>query len=215
MPETFTCTSILGNEISWVDEIIGSGSMKDVYLSPARSYVVAMCTSRPDRDGVERLQDMVGELRERVVEMSSDATVRSLFPSWPTDMIDHNGRVGLIHPVYPKDFQFEHGQASGSPVALKGQVKHGKWFASGWHRSCLDPRELGTWRSHIQMLVQLTQAVRLLHAVGLAHSDLSYKTVLLDPSRGSASLLVDEFSLVVPGQFPPEVEGHRTSSRPR
>jgi len=206
MPETFTCTSISGNGISWVDEIIGSGSMKDVYLSPDRSYVIAMYTSRPDGDGVERLQGMVGELRERVVGVSSDATVRSIFPTWPTDMIDHNGRVGLVVPAYPNAFYFDHGQAPGSPLQVKGQVKHGKWFASGWHRSCLDPRELGTWRSHIQMLVQLAQAVRLLHAVGLAHSDLSYKTVLLDPSRGSACV-IDVDGLVVPGQFPPEVEG--------
>ena len=56
MPETFTCTSISGNEISWVDEIIGSGSMKDVYFSPDRSYVVQMLKTRPDQDGIVRLR---------------------------------------------------------------------------------------------------------------------------------------------------------------
>lgn len=205
MPETFTCTSISGNEISWVDEIIGSGSMKDVYFSPDRSYVVQMLKTRPDQMGIERLRSLIFEKRNTIFFAAGGDYWRRLFV-WPDDMIDHNGKIGLIAPTYPKAFYFEDGQAPGSPLQVKGQVKHGKWFASGWHRSCLDPRELGTWRSHIQMLVQLAQAVRRMHMAGWAHSDLSYKTVLVDPRSGSACV-IDVDSLVVPGKFPPEVEG--------
>jgi DNA-binding helix-hairpin-helix protein with protein kinase domain len=45
-----------------------------------------------------------------------------------------------------------------------------------------------------------------MHAAGLAHSDLSYKNVLVDPVGGNACL-IDLDGLVVPGKFPPDVVG--------
>ncbi len=41
MANIVTCTTKDGETIQYVDEIIGSGSMKDVYFSPDKSYVVA------------------------------------------------------------------------------------------------------------------------------------------------------------------------------
>lgn len=34
------CHTVDGRAIEFVDEVIGSGAMKDVYFSPDRSYVV-------------------------------------------------------------------------------------------------------------------------------------------------------------------------------
>jgi serine/threonine protein kinase len=45
-----------------------------------------------------------------------------------------------------------------------------------------------------------------MHAAGLAHSDLSYKNVLIDPQGGHASI-IDIDGLVVPGKYPPGVAG--------
>jgi serine/threonine protein kinase len=39
-----------------------------------------------------------------------------------------------------------------------------------------------------------------LHSAGLAHSDLSYANVLIDPATGSANI-IDIDGLVVPGKF--------------
>jgi DNA-binding helix-hairpin-helix protein with protein kinase domain len=45
-----------------------------------------------------------------------------------------------------------------------------------------------------------------MHAAGLAHSDLSYKNVLVDPVTAKASI-IDIDGLVVPGKFAPDVIG--------
>lgn len=45
-----------------------------------------------------------------------------------------------------------------------------------------------------------------MHQMGLAHSDLSYNNVLIDPVTKSANI-IDLDGLVVPGLFPPEVIG--------
>lgn len=52
----------------------------------------------------------------------------------------------------------------------------------------------------------MSQAVKRLNAAGLAHSDLSYKNVLLDPP-GSGISIIDLDGLVVTGKFNPEVIG--------
>ena len=45
-----------------------------------------------------------------------------------------------------------------------------------------------------------------MHAAGLAHSDLSYKNILIDPVMGRACV-IDVDGLVVPGKYPPDVVG--------
>lgn len=41
MANIVTCKTKNGETVQYVDEVIGSGSMKDVYFSPDKSYVVA------------------------------------------------------------------------------------------------------------------------------------------------------------------------------
>jgi serine/threonine protein kinase len=87
-------------------------------------------------------------------------------------------------------------------LGIKGKEKEGKWFASPSNRKkFLDERELGTWLQSLKICLQIARAARRLHAAGLAHSDLSYKNVLVDPITGSACL-IDLDGLVVPINLP-------------
>jgi hypothetical protein len=45
MADVIKCKTFDGHSVEYIDEIIGSGAMKDVYFSPDRSYVVAFYKS--------------------------------------------------------------------------------------------------------------------------------------------------------------------------
>jgi serine/threonine protein kinase len=60
--------------------------------------------------------------------------------------------------------------------------------------------------SYFQVSVNIARGVKKMHSMGLAHSDLSYNNVLVDPVTKSA-VIIDLDGLVVPGLFPPEVIG--------
>ena len=70
----------------------------------------------------------------------------------------------------------------------------------------LPPEQKGDWFKYFQICIRIARAVKRLHAAGLAHSDLSYKNVLVDPVTGKAAI-IDIDSLVVPGKYPPDVLG--------
>lgn len=90
---------------------------------------------------------------------------------------------------------------------IKGKEKEGKWFAaSNLRNRFIDPRELGDWLNHLKVCLLISRAMRRMHIAGLAHSDLSYKNVLVDPSQGLACI-IDIDGLVVPGKYPPDVVG--------
>lgn len=115
-------------------------------------------------------------------------------------MVEWNGKTGIIMPFYDKRFFFSSGP-------FKGKEKEGKWFASAKLRNKFLPADQkGNWLTNLHMCIKIARAVRRLHAAGLAHSDLSYKNILVDPITGSACI-IDDDSLVVPGKFPPEVIG--------
>ena len=68
-------------------------------------------------------------------------------------------------------------------LGIKGNEKEGKWFASASNQNrFLDPRERGNWLSYFRISILISRAVKRMHAAGLAHSDLSYKNVLVDPA---------------------------------
>lgn len=96
-------------------------------------------------------------------------------------------------------------------VSIAGKEKEGRWFAFPQFRNRqfklhLDDSELGDWFKFCLICIKIARAVRRMHAAGLAHSDLSYKNVLIDPITGSATI-IDIDGLVVPGKFPPDVIG--------
>jgi serine/threonine protein kinase len=189
-----------------MDNMIGQGGMKDVFLAPDKSYVVAFFRNTQDFNAKERLTNIVGTYRERIFNQSGGDYWKNLY-CWPTHIVEHRGKLGLRAPTYPKHFFFQHGSKNGDMLGIKGKEKEGKWFSTGTHQQkYLDERERGNWRDYFRICIRISRAVKRLHAAGLAHSDLSYKNVLIDPTTGSAAI-IDIDGLVVPGKFPPDVVG--------
>jgi len=206
MPHTIALTTNQGDAAPFVDEVIGSGAMKDVYFAPDHSYVVALFRERQDAAARERLRMISEDYRERIFTQAGGEYWRDVF-CWPTGVVEHAGRVGVVVPAYPRHFFFEHGSANNDMLGIKGREKEGKWFASANNQQrFLDPRERGHWLNYLRICIRIARAVRRMHAAGLAHSDLSYKNVLVDPCSGQACI-IDLDGLVVPGKFPPDVVG--------
>ncbi|MFA6780478.1 MAG: lipopolysaccharide kinase InaA family protein, partial [Paludibacteraceae bacterium] len=167
--------------------------------SPDKSYVVGFFRTRQDANSRDRLHNIVDTYRKRIFEQVGGEYWKNLF-CWPEKMVEWNGKLGIVCPTYHKHFFFSSGR-------FKGKEKEGKWFASAKLRNkFIEPEHLGNWLTHYHMCIKIARAVRRLHAAGLAHSDLSYKNVLVDPSTGSASI-IDCDGLVVPGKYPPDVVG--------
>jgi serine/threonine protein kinase len=184
------------------------GGVKDVYFSPDKTYVVAFYRKEQDYNSKERLRKIVTQYYDAFFNREGGEYYKELY-CWPTDMVELDKKVGLIVPAYNKTFFFKKGAAIGE--GIKGKEKQGLWFASAKFRHKgfslrLDESELGNWLSYFQINVKIARGVKRLHAAGLAHSDLSYKNVLVDPTTRSATI-IDIDGLVVPGLYPPDVIG--------
>lgn len=198
--------AIDGSLIEFVDEIKGQGGMKDIYFSPDRSYVVGFFRDKQDATAKERLTMIAGIYRERIFNQTGGEYWKNLF-CFPTHVVEYNGRLGVVTPFFKPHFFFEYGSKNNDMLGIKGNEKEGKWFASASNQNrFLDSRERGNWLSYFRIAILISRAVKRMHAAGLAHSDLSYKNVLVDPAGGNACL-IDIDGLVVPGKFPPDVVG--------
>lgn len=185
------------------------GGMKDVYFSPDKSYVVAFYRDRLDFNAKERLRLITTQYKDAFFNREGGDFWKQLY-CWPEDVVEQGGLTGIIVPAYDQRFFFKKGYAHND--LLKGREKEGKWFASAKFRvpqskSRLDSSELGNWLNYFQVGVHIARGVKRLHAAGLAHSDLSYKNVLIDPTSGAGANIIDIDGLVVPGKFPPDVIG--------
>lgn len=199
MAKTITLKANDGSTVQFVDEVIGSGAVKDVYFSPDKSYVVGFFREPQDANSKDRLNNITGLYREKIFNGPGGDYWEKLF-RWPTKLVEWNGKLGVVVPTYEPHFFFEGGK-------FKGKEKIGKWFASAKLRNkFVEPEYKGTWLSHFHFLIQIARAVKRLHAAGLAHSDLSYNNVLVDPRTGTACV-IDCDGLVVPGKYPPDVVG--------
>lgn len=196
-----------GHTVEYDDAaMLGQGGMKDVYMGRDMSYVVAWYRDKLDAAGQERLKAIVGSYREGIHNREGGDYWRDLF-CWPTAIVQNGHRTGIVAPVYGQNFFFKHGSIQGDILGIKGREKEGKWFASASNRSkYLAPVEKGSWLSYLQVALSISRSIRRLHAAGLAHSDLSYKNVLVDPLGGRACI-IDIDGLVVPGKYPPDVVG--------
>ncbi|MEK7274136.1 MAG: kinase [Candidatus Desantisbacteria bacterium] len=206
MSNIIKATTINNNHIEFVDKIIGAGGMKDVYFSPDRSYVVEFFRDRQDFQVKERLVSITGQYHASIFNQNGGNYWKNLF-CWPTDVIEFNGKLGVVAPAYQKHFYFEWGSNNNDFLNIKGHEKEGKWFASASNQNrFLDLREQGDWLNYFRISILLARSVKRLHAAGLAHSDLSYKNCLVDPVGGNACI-IDIDSLAVPGKYPPDVIG--------
>jgi serine/threonine protein kinase len=185
------------------------GGVKDVYFSPDRKYVVAIFRDKLDFNQRDRLQKITRQYLPQIQNKdASDYYLNDVF-RWPMDVIEHKGLTGIIVPIYNNKFFFQHGYDSSD--LIKGKEKNGKWFAGAKFRHPMFPlrlanTEIGNWLSYFQICVNLVRGVKKMHSMGLAHSDLSYNNVLVDPVSKSACM-IDLDGLVVPGIFPAEVIG--------
>lgn len=201
-----TVTTDKGEAVRFEATPFAQGGMKDVHWGEHRAYVVAFFRDPLDYQGRERLRSIVGSYREGIFDGDGGAYWLETF-CWPKGIVEHEGRVGVVVPTYRPAFFFQHGSVNGDILGIKGREKEGKWFASASNRSKFLPKEeKGNWLTHLQVCLRISRAVRRLHAAGLAHSDLSYKNVLIDPTGGLACI-IDIDGLVVPGKFPPDVVG--------
>lgn len=185
------------------------GGVKDVYFSPDRKYVVAFFREKLDYNQKERINRIVKLYLDNIKKgNASDYFLDEIF-RWPYDAVEKDERTGVIVPIYNKNFFFSKGYSANDTI--KGGEKVGKWFTSPSFRNkqyplSLDKSELGNWLSYFQIAINICRGVKKMHQMGLAHSDLSYNNVLVDPVSKSASI-IDLDGLVVPGLFPPEVIG--------
>ena len=185
------------------------GGMKDVYFSPDKKYVVAFFRETLDFNQKERIKRIVGLYLDNIKKgNSADYYLDQLF-RWPQDAVEKSGKVGVIVPIYDSKFFFKTGYVSNDTI--KGGEKKGKWFTAPSFRNkqyplALDKSELGDWLSYFQIGINLSRGIKKMHQMGLAHSDLSYNNVLIDPVTKSAAI-IDIDGLVVHGLFPPEVIG--------
>ena len=183
-----------GTPIEFVDEIIGSGAMKDVYFSPDKSYVVAFFRDKQNYQAKERLETIVGKYRQNIFNNIGGEYWKRQY-CWPTHVVEYEGRIGIVAPTYQKQFFFEYGSRNNDAIGIKGKDKEGKWFASANLRNrFVDPKELGDWQNHIRMAILISRAVKRLHAAGLAHSDLSYKNILVNPIDGAACVIAVSYT---------------------
>lgn len=206
MSKTIKITATDGSQVEFVDEMIGAGGMKDVYFSPDKSYVVAFFRDKQDFNAKDRLQNITGKYRENIFNQAGGEYWKDLY-CWPTKIVEYNGKLGLTCPTYQHQFFFKKGSVNNDFLGIKGKEKEGKWYASAKNlNKFLAPEEKGDWFKYFQICIRISRAVKRLHAAGLAHSDLSYKNVLVDPTSGQAAI-IDIDGLVVPGKYPPDVLG--------
>lgn len=185
------------------------GGVKDVYFSPKRDYVVAFFRDKQDANQIERIKKIVTLYHENIKKGSASAYYLNDIFRWPYDAVEKNGLIGVIVPIYNSNFFFAKGYQMHN--TLVGGEKVGKWFTSPSFRNKqfpfnLDKSELGDWSSYLYIALNITRGIKKMHQMGLAHSDLSYNNILVDPITKSASI-IDLDGLVVPGMFPPEVIG--------
>ena len=197
---------INSNTIEYIDDIIGQGAMKDVYFSPDKSYVVGFFRKKLDDASKDRLLNIVTSYRDKIFNQANGDYWKDIF-CWPYDLVEHNGLWGVVTPVFSQNFFFEYGSVNDDILGIRGKEKDGKWFASASNQNrFLDNREKGDLMSYLRICLLISRGVRRLHAAGLAHSDLSYKNILIDP-HGKNACIIDIDGLVVPGKYPPDVMG--------
>ncbi len=205
-----------GTEIDYViTDNPPRGGMKHTYFSPDKKYVVQFFTETANaRNPIikERIEAIIGRYNPTVSEINggakgNDEKTAEYFSNcfcWPLGIVVYP-EFGIVCPTYPKNFFFDNN--SSDILKIAGKDKKSNWFTNK-NRKYLKRSELGDLRTMLQISIVLARSIRRMHQAGLAHSDLSFNNVLIDPKTGSC-VIIDIDSLVVPGLFPPEVIGTR------
>lgn len=121
MSKTITLTATDGTKVEFIDDVIGSGAMKDVYFSPDKSYVVGFFREPQDANSKDRLTNITGTYRERIFNQVGGEYWKNLF-CWPTKMVEWNGKIGIVCPTYHKHFFFGSGNFKGKEKEGNGSL---------------------------------------------------------------------------------------------
>ena len=87
MAQKITLRASDGSTVEFIDEVKGSGAMKDVYFSPDKSYVVGFFREKQDANAKARLEDITGKFREKLFNQEGGKYWEDFF-CWPTKMVD-------------------------------------------------------------------------------------------------------------------------------
>ncbi|AYZ13513.1 kinase [Chryseobacterium arthrosphaerae] len=211
MKNTVKVVSVLdaARSYEYINENPIQGGVKDVYFSPERDYVVAFYRNPLDHGQKERIMRIVSTYLQNIQSGNASEYFLNEIFRWPYDIVEKGKLTGIVVPVYNRKFFFAKGYIGSDNI--QGQDKVGKWFTAPMFRNPqyplrLDQSELGDWLSYFQIAINISRGVKKLHQMGLAHSDLSYNNILVDPVTKSACI-IDIDGLVVPKLFQPEVIG--------
>jgi serine/threonine protein kinase len=187
--------------VEFIFEDPKSGAVKDVYFHPQKQYVVAFYQDDLKHSGIERLEKLVGQYRKDMFNKEGGEYFKNL-SRWPEKIVRYNGKIGMVLPFYDTQFFFPDDCDN-----LAGEEKKGGWYTSGKNFNRFVPdSQKGSLLGFLKVCLYLSRAVKRLHALGLAHSDLSTNNCLIDPLSGS-TCIIDIDGLVVPGLFSPDVYG--------
>jgi len=201
MADTIIFKTKDGKSFEVIKEIKGRGLKKNVFFSADRTFVIGVYKENPDGASLDRLEDLVEKYKMDIFNKDGSEYWAKRF-CWPTHIVKSPaGKTGLVFPIYPSNYFFTKGNQ-------KGLEKKASWFTKPLVRKELDSDELGNWLNYLLCCLHLSRTIRRMHAAGLAHSDLSFNNVLIDPLTGSI-LVIDIDELVVPGKYMPGVIGTR------
>lgn len=188
-----------------------SGTMKEVFFAPDKTYAIAFFTSAPNEQTIAKIETLVNVYRPKIFgtpESASNAYWSKIF-CWPYDIVtDQSNRIGLVMPVYRKNFFFQN-------PPKKGKEKKSSWYfpADLKYGGAVPLSEIGDWKNILTACLLMARGVSKLHLMGLAHSDLSGNNVLVDALTGS-TVIIDVDGLVVPDKFDADVMGTGTYVAP-
>jgi hypothetical protein len=193
-----------GRSVAYLEAVIGEGGEKHVYFTNDKSEVVCLY-KEPDKRSSDNEQKRLNNLLTKFNPTIGDnpkacAHFKKLF-CWPTAIIDQP-KLGIITPTYPSNFFFE----DGKKPFIKGKEKNVLYHTSPKLRKHLLDKDLGNFYTKVRACLHISRAIRKLHMIGVAHSDISNNNVLIDLQKGTA-VVIDLDSCVVPDYFPAKVLG--------
>ena len=146
-----------GVEYQFVDEIIASSSMADVYFSLDKKCILRLFRNpvglgfREWRDinrQTKQVRNLIDKYAQLITENAKGEFWRDFF-NYPIAYAEGEGRFGVIIPTYNKHFFFESG-------CFQGKEKEVKWFTSAKLRNkFLKAEQKGTWYNYFQICLSL------------------------------------------------------------
>jgi len=212
--------------INYINEIIASGTSKDIYLTEDKANVILYYRSpavQRDKLYIDRLNTIYSQFNVTVTKDKGGAAkdtgealrMKEIF-GWPSG-ITLTPKLGYVSPVFPDRFWFK-SDPRNLPVKDRNwerAEKKAAWFTLKRVWKTLARRERGDLKSSLQVCLLISHGISKLHLMGLAHSDISSNNVLIDPfpkKEGYGAgwpgvLIIDLDTLVIPGFYPAAVIG--------